>query len=133
MIHRRSHFEHATGGKCVFATLYKVWQRDKCRKEKIGSCTASDGKETSDQQVKSLLAVCQKRGIQAADVDVGIIRIKDARTVEGGSVEDPRKTFSVTRIVCVRQKDLRQFTGMLETLSRGRWCDTTLSVPGRTR
>jgi uncharacterized protein YggE len=79
-----------------------------------------EAKEQSDQQVKALLDVCKQKGIQGADVDVGVVRISDSRTSDAAGHLDPNKPFTVTRVVTLRERDLRQFTAILETLSRGR-------------
>lgn len=79
-----------------------------------------EAKASSDEQVKGLADACALKGVQAADIVIGIVRIQDARTDPKAEAHDPEKLFAVTRVVTIRQRDPRLFSEMLEMLSRGK-------------
>jgi uncharacterized protein YggE len=78
-----------------------------------------EAKEASDRQVKSLLATCEQKGIQGQDIDIGKIRIADSRTSDSRPAYASRPLFRITRVITLRQSELRHFTSLLELLSRG--------------
>lgn len=76
-------------------------------------------KEVSEQQVKVLLDGCAKKGIQGADVSLGMIKIQDALSGNVESAQDHPNRFTVSRTITLRQRELQIFHEMLSQLSKG--------------
>ena len=79
-----------------------------------------DAKAASDQRLKDLLEVCAAQGIQGSNVVASIPKIQDARQNSTDVAGEPGKPFVVTRIVTLRQQDLRRFTELLDALSHAK-------------
>jgi len=80
----------------------------------------SEVKALSDKQVKWIVDELTKKGIQGSDMVIGIPKIQDARLAEDGrTAQDISKHLSLSRTVTVRQRDPKQFAGILDVLTRG--------------
>lgn len=76
-------------------------------------------KSASEDQVKTLLEACAKKGIQGNDVSLSMIEIKDARTGQAESPQDSVDRFTVSRTITLRQRDLQVYHELLGIVSRG--------------
>lgn len=83
-------------------------------------CTGKDVptvKQAADQRLKAVTDICQAKGIQADDIDPGLIRLVDTRITDSATA-DPQKPIMATRNVTVRQRDASKFNELLDALSR---------------
>ena len=74
-------------------------------------------KQAGDQRLKAVTDACLAKGVQADDIDPGLIRLVDTRIVDSANA-DPQKPILATRTVTVRQRDATKFNDLLESLSR---------------
>ena len=76
-------------------------------------------KTVSEEQVKTLIDACAKKGVQGADVSLGLISIKDASMGHTESLQDSAERFTVARTITLRQRDIQAFHDLLATVSMG--------------
>jgi uncharacterized protein YggE len=74
-------------------------------------------KQAADLRLKAVTDICQAKGIQADDIDPGLIHLVDTRITDSAAA-DPQKPILATRNVTVRQRDAAKFNDLLDVLSR---------------
>ena len=77
-------------------------------------------KESSDEQLKTILGLKDELGIQLEDMQTGRLSIRKEYERDRYGNRKEFKHFVVTRSVTIRQRDLKRFDEYLDGLTKGK-------------